>query len=55
MSAEALRARGAEILREIVSFRSGGKTAEKNVRKLMALRHERARILTLLRERLVSR
>lgn len=47
----ALRSRAMEILAEVTTLRFGGSKKEKNVKKARALRHERARVLTVLRER----
>ncbi len=49
LSETALRAR-VEELRAAISELRFGAVKEKNVKKLKAFRHERARVLTLLRE-----
>jgi len=51
LSEAALLARAGELLQEVSALRFGSSTKEKNVKKLLALRHERARVLTVLRER----
>lgn len=50
LSPDALRARASELAREIGELKFGGQAKEKNVKKLRALRHERARALTVLQE-----
>lgn len=50
LDAAALAARAKELWAAIVSLRFGS-AKEKNVRKLSLLRHERARALTVLREK----
>lgn len=50
LSADALRVRADEVQAEIVSLRFAGAQKEKNVKKLRTLRHDRARILTILRQ-----
>lgn len=51
LSPEALRARAQELFADIISRRFGGIPREKNNKKLRALRRERARVLTILREK----
>lgn len=51
LSAEALRLRADELLEKIRALRFGGVHREKNVKLLRTLRHERARVLTVLREK----
>ncbi len=51
VSPETLRTRAEELAREIASLRFGGLEKEKNKKKLIGLRHERARVLTILQER----
>lgn len=47
----ALQTRANELLAHMSSLRFGSQQKEKNVKKMRALRQERARILTLLTER----
>lgn len=51
MTPEALSARAGELASQIAAGRFRGVAKEKNVKKLRALRHERARVLTILREK----
>lgn len=55
LSAEELRVRAGALLEQIEAMRFGGLHREKNNKKLRALRHERARALTILREKGVRR
>lgn len=48
---EALRRRAADLLSEISALRFGGQEKVKNVKKRRELRRERARALTILREK----
>lgn len=50
MSVEGLRVRADALLASIVSLKFQGVTKEKNVKKLRVLRHDRARVLTVLGE-----
>lgn len=51
LSSEELRLRADALLQQIEERRFAGIQREKNVKKLLALRHERARVLTILREK----
>ncbi len=51
LSADALRVRADAVQAEIVGLRFAGAQKEKNVKKLKTLRHDRARMLTILREK----
>lgn len=51
MSVEGLRARADALLASIASLTFHGVSKEKNVKKLRAFRHDRARVLTVLQER----
>lgn len=46
-----LRTRAEELLAQIAGLRFRGPTKEKNVKKLRTLRHQRARVLTILGEK----
>lgn len=50
LSPDALRVRADELLAQIAALRFGEQQKEKNVKKLLHLRHERARVFTILRE-----
>lgn len=50
MSVEGLRARADALLVSIASLKFTGVAKEKNVKKLRAFRHDRARVLTVLQE-----
>lgn len=51
LSADALRTRAEELAAHIATLRFQGLGKEKNVKKLRTLRHERARVLTILQEK----
>lgn len=50
-SPDALRVRAAELWAQIAALRFGGQEKVKNVKQQRALRRERARVLTVLREK----
>lgn len=50
LDVHALEARANDLLAQIAALRFGAQQKEKNVKKLRALRHERARALTILSE-----
>lgn len=51
LTLDSLRARELELGREMASLSFGGLEREKNKKKLRLIRHERARVLTILNER----